>query len=150
MESILELLALPSPGELISAVVRLVVASALGGVLGLERESVGKPAGVRTHMMVALGAALLMLLIVQDGTPSDASRVMQGIAAGVGFIGAGTILKQRDTGDIVGLTTAASVWLTAAVGVGAGIGRLYLSIIATVCGLLILKAFAKPDDAPRP
>ena len=145
MPSTLELFAFPAVDDLLSMLIRLVVAGALGGLLGLDRESVGKPAGVRTHMLVALGSAVLMLLIAEEGTPSDASRVMQGIAAGIGFIGAGTILKQRETGEVAGLTTAASIWLTAAVGIGVGVGRLYVAMAATVCALLILK-FAKPNE----
>jgi putative Mg2+ transporter-C (MgtC) family protein len=146
MTATLELFALPPLDELVSMVVRLVIAAALGGLLGLERESVGKPAGVRTHMLVALGAALLTLLITEEGSPSDVSRVMQGIAAGIGFIGAGTILKQRETGEVAGLTTAASIWLTAAVGVGAGAGRLYVVMVATLCALLILKFIGHTND----
>lgn len=145
MPSTLELFTLPAADDLLSMVIRLTVAAAFGGLLGLERESVGKPAGVRTHMLVALGSAALTLLIAEEGTSSDVSRVIQGIAAGVGFIGAGTILKQRETGEVAGLTTAASIWLTAAVGVGAGVGRLYVALIATVCALLILR-FARSDD----
>ena len=146
MPSTLELFTPPAIDDLLSMAVRLGVAAALGGLLGFERESVGKPAGVRTHMLVALGAALLTLLISEEGSPSDVSRVVQGIAAGIGFIGAGTILKQRERGEIVGLTTAASIWMTAAVGVGAGAGRLYVVMIATACALLILKLFAKSEE----
>ena len=145
MPATLEFFALPAIDDLVNATARLAVACLFGGLLGLERESVGKPAGFRTHMLVALGAALLTLLIVQEGSAGDLSRVMQGIAAGIGFIGAGTIIKQHNTGQVEGLTTAANIWLTAAIGVGAGAGRLYVAAIATVCALLILKVATKAE-----
>ena len=101
-------------------VVRLLVALLLGGLLGYERESVGASAGLRTHMLVSLGAALFVLIPLQAGMQiQDLSRVMQGVTAGIGFLGAGAILKQKEEHDIKGLTTAASVWLTAAIGIAA-------------------------------
>jgi putative Mg2+ transporter-C (MgtC) family protein len=150
MPTTLEFLAVPTIDTLVNAAARFAVACMFGGLIGFERESVGKPAGLRTHMLVALGSALLTLLIVQEGSPGDLSRVMQGIAAGIGFIGAGTILKQQNTGQIEGLTTAASIWLTAAIGVSAGAGKLYMAAIATGCALVILKVILKAerkDDA---
>src|SRR4051812_11515789 len=101
-------------------VLRLLVALALGGLLGYERESIGASAGLRTHMLVSLGCALFILIPVQAGMQiEDVSRVLQGVAAGIGFIGAGAILKQSNQNDIRGLTTAASIWTTAAIGVAA-------------------------------
>ncbi len=94
---------------------RLLVAAALGGLLGYERELKRKAAGLRTHMLVALGAALFVLVPLQAGVPKeDVSRVMQGIVTGIGFLGAGTILKGSSVEDVKGLTTAAGIWLTAA------------------------------------
>ncbi len=120
-------------------IVRLVVAVALGAMLGYERESVGASAGLRTHMLVSLGSALFVLIPLQAGmTVGDLSRVMQGITAGVGFLGAGAILKLHDENQITGLTTAAGVWLTAAVGVAAGMGREGTAVVSTLFALAIL------------
>jgi putative Mg2+ transporter-C (MgtC) family protein len=118
---------------------RLSVAAVLGGLLGLERAHRGKAAGVRTHMLVALGAALFTLAPLEAGMELEGlSRVIQGVAAGIGFIGAGTILKRADEREIQGLTTAASLWLTAAVGMAVGAGRLWLPLIAVLLAFFIL------------
>jgi putative Mg2+ transporter-C (MgtC) family protein len=120
-------------------VVRLLVAIVLGGILGYERESVGAPAGLRTHMLVSLGSALFVLIPLQAGMHvEDLSRVLQGVTAGIGFLGAGAILKQRDKNDIHGLTTAASVWLTAAIGIAAGMGREASAVVSALLALVIL------------
>jgi putative Mg2+ transporter-C (MgtC) family protein len=119
--------------------VRVVVAAALGGLLGAERERAGKAAGLRTHMLVALGAALFVLFPAEAGmSTSDLSRVIQGVATGIGFIGAGTILKRADSDEIQGLTTAASIWLTAAIGMAVGAGQLWLPVICAVTAWVIL------------
>ena len=103
---------------------RLMVAATLGGLLGYEREQKGKAAGLRTHMLVALGAALFVLIPQQAGASvADLSRVLQGLVAGVGFLGAGAIITGSQKVEAKGLTTAASIWLTAAIGVAAGMGR---------------------------
>ena len=120
-------------------VVRLMVAMVLGGMLGYERESVGASAGLRTHMLVSLGSALFVLIPLQAGMEmGDVSRVLQGVTAGIGFLGAGAILKQTDKNDIKGLTTAASVWLTAAVGIAAGMGREATAVLSALFALAIL------------
>ena len=120
-------------------VLRLVVAVALGGLLGYERESVGASAGLRTHMLVSLGAALFVLIPLQAGMEiGDLSRVLQGITAGIGFIGAGAILKHSQKDDIKGVTTAASVWLTAAIGIAAGMGREATAVLSALFALAIL------------
>ena len=120
-------------------VLRLTVAALLGGLLGWEREHKGQAAGVRTHMLVAMGAALFVLVSQQIGMEQDdMSRVIQGITAGVGFLCAGTILKGDRPGDVKGLTTAAGLWLTAAMGVAAGLGRELTAILATILALIIL------------
>lgn len=124
---------------IVRIVVRLLVAVLLGGVLGWERESVGAPAGLRTHMLVSLGSALFVLIPLQAGMRlDDLSRVLQGITAGIGFLGAGAILKQTARNDVRGLTTAASIWLTAALGVAAGMGREATALLSTVFALVIL------------
>ncbi len=120
-------------------VVRLLVAVALGGMLGYERESVGASAGLRTHMLVSLGSALFVLIPLQAGMEiGDLSRVLQGVTAGIGFIGAGAILKHHQKDDVKGVTTAASVWLTAAVGIAAGMGREATAVLSALFALVIL------------
>jgi putative Mg2+ transporter-C (MgtC) family protein len=119
--------------------VRLLVAMVLGGLLGWERESVGASAGLRTHMLVSLGAALFVLIPLQAGMQiTDLSRVLQGVTAGIGFLGAGAILKLTDKKEIEGLTTAASVWLTAAVGIAAGMGREATAVLSALFAFAIL------------
>ncbi|HLY39512.1 MAG TPA: MgtC/SapB family protein [Candidatus Binatia bacterium] len=122
-------------------VARLVVASLLGGVVGFERQLVGKAAGLRTHMMVALGSALFVLAARQAGMSSaDVSRVVQGIATGIGFVGAGTILKSTDPPQVHGLTSAATVWFTSAIGIAVGMGALWLPLAGVGLAMLILWA----------
>jgi putative Mg2+ transporter-C (MgtC) family protein len=124
---------------IVRIVLRLLVAVVLGGVIGYERESIGAAAGLRTHMLVSLGAALFVLIPLQAGMRfEDLSRVLQGITAGIGFLGAGAILKQTDRNDVRGLTTAASIWLTAALGIAAGMGREATALLSTVFALVIL------------
>jgi putative Mg2+ transporter-C (MgtC) family protein len=118
-------------------VLRLVVAAALGGLIGVERQLSGHWAGLRTHMMVALGAALFVVVGERLG-PADATRVIQGVAAGIGFLGAGTILKLRDRLEVVGLTTASSIWLAAAVGTAAGLAMYTFAVAAVVLSLIVL------------
>ncbi len=130
--------------------VRLFMAMLLGGILGYERESAGSSAGFRTHMLVALGSALFVLVPLQAGTPlEDMSRVLQGVIAGIGFLGAGAIIKLGREQEIRGLTTAASVWLTSAVGIAAGMGRESTAILSTFFALCILLAtrFVKQPPA---
>lgn len=126
------------------AAVRITLAVVLGGLLGFERESHGKAAGVSTHMLVALGAALFVMVLQLDcprGECADTealSRVMQGVAAGIGFLCAGTILKSDELARIKGLTTAAGIWMTTAIGVAVGFGSELMAMLATVVGLIIL------------
>jgi putative Mg2+ transporter-C (MgtC) family protein len=131
----------PDVSQATRIVVRLGMAGLLGGVLGWEREHAGKAAGVRTHMLVAMGAALFVLVSQQAGIgPADSSRVLQGIIAGVGFLGAGTILKGDGENQVKGLTTAAGIWLTAAIGVAAGLGQEATAVLTTVLALVVLWA----------
>jgi putative Mg2+ transporter-C (MgtC) family protein len=130
---------LGSPEDITRIVLRLMVAVVLGGMLGYERESVGASAGLRTHMLVSLGSALFVLIPLQAGMEiSDLSRVLQGVTAGIGFIGAGAILKHHQKDDIKGVTTAASVWLTAAIGIAAGMGREATAVLSALFALVIL------------
>lgn len=130
---------LGSPEDLTRVFVRLLVAVVLGGIMGYERETVGASAGLRTHMLVSLGAALFVLIPLQAGMEiGDVSRVLQGVTAGIGFIGAGAIMKHTSDNDIKGVTTAASVWLTAAVGIAAGMGREATAVVSALFALVIL------------
>jgi putative Mg2+ transporter-C (MgtC) family protein len=129
----------PDRNRLLIVLVRLFAAVLLGAVVGVERERAGKPAGLRTHMLVSLGTAVVVIAC-QDATMSmdGLSRVIQGIVTGIGFIGAGTILKLNEQREIQGLTTAAGLWMTAAIGVAAGLGILGVAVIGTLVTVLNL------------
>ncbi|WP_455827521.1 MgtC/SapB family protein [Pseudomonas graminis] len=132
--------------QLTQITVRLLIAAILGGILGFEREHKGKAAGVRTHMLVALGAALFVLVPQMSGNQADAmSRVVQGVIAGIGFLGAGTILKGKDDeeGHVKGLTTAAGLWMTAAIGVAAGMGRESTAVLSTLLALAVFSVMPR-------
>ena len=130
---------LPGAAEITRMVVRLLLAALLGGLVGMQREWAGKAAGCRTHMLVAIGSAFFVLIPEQAGMQiADLSRVLQGILTGIGFLGAGTIIKRDEEEEIHGLTTAAGLWLTAAVGIAAGMGREASAILCTILALIIL------------
>jgi putative Mg2+ transporter-C (MgtC) family protein len=123
---------------------RLLLAAVLGGILGYEREQQGKAAGIRTHMLVAMGAALFVLVPQQGGMEiDDMSRVIQGVVAGIGFLGAGAIIKNRSEENVLGLTTAAGVWMTAAIGIACGLGREMTAVLSTVLALGVLAVVPK-------
>ncbi|MGQ3051493.1 MAG: MgtC/SapB family protein [Roseateles sp.] len=129
----------PDAEQLTRILTRLLLAALLGGVLGYERENKGKAAGIRTHMLVAMGAALFVLVPELDGMAvADMSRVIQGIVTGIGFLGAGAIIKHRSEEDVHGLTTAANIWMTAAIGVACGLGREATALISTLLALTVL------------
>lgn len=131
---------IPDAAEATRVVVRLLMAMLLGGLIGYQRETAGKAAGLRTHMLVAMGSAMFVLVPLQAGVPvSDMSRVLQGITSGIGFLGAGAIIKLTTEENIQGLTTAASIWTVAAIGVAAGMGREMTALIATLFALVILE-----------
>jgi putative Mg2+ transporter-C (MgtC) family protein len=148
---------LPGVVEVTQLILRMLLAALLGGVLGYQRERRGKAAGLRTHMLVALGSAFFVVVPLQAGMSiGDLSRVLQGLIAGIGFLLAGTILKQQAEGHIEGLTTAAGLWLTAAVGVAVGLGREASAVLGTVLALIILALLprvgsgADPEETPQP
>ena len=129
----------PVRTRLAIVLIRVFAAVLLGAVLGIERERAGKPAGLRTHMIVCLGTAVVVLACTEVNMSLDGlSRVIQGIVTGIGFIGAGTILKLTEQREIKGLTTAAGLWITAAIGVAVGLGALGLAVIGTLMTLLLL------------
>jgi putative Mg2+ transporter-C (MgtC) family protein len=131
-------------GGMLEIFARLTVAVFIGGILGLNRELHGKPAGVRTHALVALGAALLTVTGVQLswlGGKADyslVSRFIQGIITGIGFLGAGVILRDDLRHSVHGLTTAASVWLAACLGISCGLGFWTTAVMALALTLLVL------------
>ena len=119
--------------------IRVIAAVLLGGFLGIERERTGKPAGFRTHMLVCLGTAILVLACTEAKMSVEGlSRVVQGIVTGLGFVGAGSILKLSEQREIKGLTTAAGLWVTAVIGITVGLGALGLAVIGTLLTLLVL------------
>jgi len=131
-------------GNVTTTVVILVLAAFCGGVIGLERELRGKPAGLRTFMLIACGSALFTLCSIWavdtgGGLHGDTSRVMAQIVSGVGFLGAGAILQSR--GSVIGLTTAATVWATAALGMTIGLQKIPEAIGATGIMVIIIIAF---------
>jgi len=129
----------PDRNRLIIVLLRVFAAVLLGAVVGIERERSGKPAGLRTHMLVSLGTAVVVIACQDSGMSLDGlSRVIQGMVTGIGFIGAGTILKLNEQREIQGLTTAAGLWMTAAIGVAAGLGILGVALIGTLVTVLVL------------
>lgn len=112
-------------------ILRLVVATALGAGIGLQRELAGKPAGLRTHILVCVGSALFTVSSLEGfPLPADPSRVAAGIVVGIGFLGAGTIIRGEE-GIVVGLTTAATIWIIAAIGLAVGAGLYLLALVST-------------------
>ena len=130
---------MPDRGHLIIVLLRIVMAAILGAIVGLQRERAGKPAGLRTHMLVSLGTAIVVLACSGSGMSLDGlSRVIQGVVTGIGFVGAGSILKLSEQREIKGLTTAAGLWMTAAIGVSVGLGALGLAVLGTLLTVLVL------------
>jgi putative Mg2+ transporter-C (MgtC) family protein len=142
-------------------VVRLIAATLFGGIIGFEREYLARPAGMRTHILVALAAATFAVVTLeliahanaQGVTSTDPIRVIEAVTAGVAFLAAGTIIFSR--GEVQGLTTGASLWLAGAIGVACGIGYYFIAILATVLAFLVLtvlrwveKAIPKRDPPP--
>ena len=137
---------LPDMRQLAHVVIRMIAAVILGAVIGFEREKAGKEAGLRTHILVALGTCVFVLACSGYGMSSDGlSRVIQGIVTGIGFLGAGSILKLNEERDIQGLTTAAGIWMTSAIGVTVGLGTLGLALIARFLTVVILSFIGRAN-----
>ena len=134
--------AISLPANTLALIERLALATLLGAAVGLNREISLKPAGLRTHALVALGAALLAHIGLALGQPpgdgASAARIIQGLVAGIGFIGGGVILHRADVRMVRGLTTAASIWVVAATGVAVGTGLWRAAVITIVLTLVIL------------
>jgi putative Mg2+ transporter-C (MgtC) family protein len=140
--------ALPDAQQLVRITVRLLAALIIGTAIGLQRELTHKPAGLRTHMLVALGTALFIVGAVESGMSLDSlSRIVQGLATGIGFLGAGAILKLSTEREIHGLTTAAGIWMTAAASAAAALGQVTVALVGTLLGLLILIAFRRIEKS---
>lgn len=134
-----DFLDLPDPAMTGQIVGRIVVAACVSGILGYERERSGKAAGLRTHMLVSMAAAFFVVVPLQAQMASvDLSRIIQGLAAGVGFLGAGAIIKQSEKGEVIGLTTAASLYFATAAGVAAGMGREVTALLGTLLAVTVL------------
>ena len=121
-------------------ILRFLLAVALGAAIGYQRERAGKAAGLRTHMLVSSGAALFTLVSIYgfSGAVVDISRVAAGVVVGIGFIGAGVILRGQREKEVAGLTTAATIWITAAVGLAAATGMYLISVVAAAVAVGVL------------
>jgi len=127
-------------GMEVEMILRLLLAAALGAVIGYQRERAGKQAGLRTHILISVGAALFALIsIFGFGSASDPARIASGVVVGVGFLGAGVILH-REGGIVAGLTTAATIWAVAGIGLAAGAGMYLVSAVAAalILGVLVM------------
>ncbi|MBI2871512.1 MAG: MgtC/SapB family protein [Candidatus Omnitrophica bacterium] len=125
---------------------RLLLAAIFGGLIGLERELHGRAAGLRTHILVCIGSALLMLISIElarqwQGSAPDPARIAAQVVTGIGFLGAGTIIRER--AGIRGLTTAASIWTIAAVGLAIGMGFYFAALVTTAIALVALHFFSR-------
>jgi len=123
---------------------RLGAAVFVGALIGIDREIRHKPAGVRTMALVALGSAVFVLAGLEGSTQDSTSRIIQGIVAGVGFLGAGTIMRPHTEESVHGLTTAASIWLAAALGVACGLA--FWTLVIVGCGLGVVVLVLEPID----
>lgn len=135
--------------ELMEIILKLFLAVALGGLIGLERESSHKPAGFRTNILICLGATMMMilagLLIGEHDIPSsEAARIAAGVITGIGFIGAGTIIQSR--GTVIGLTTAATLWVVAGLGLLIGAGYYMAGLIFSIIIMLTLVLFRRIEE----
>jgi len=140
-----------APNDLMGITFRLSIALLVGAIIGLERQIRHKPAGLRTHMLVSFGAALFVLIPLQISTAQEGrdaiSRVIQGVAAGIGFLGAGEILRESqqesNQAQVRGLTSAAAIWVCAALGIAAGCGLWQMGLIGAVLSLVVLSVFKR-------
>lgn len=140
--------------DMVVTAFRLTLSVIVGGVIGLNRDFAHKPAGVRTHALVSLGTALMVLVVMPVGDDNshhyDAlSRVIQGVLTGIGFLGAGVILRDPGMRHVSGLTTAATIWLTALLGVACGAGLYIPVLFAIVLGGLVVTVGGRMERAFR-
>ncbi|MGB7207398.1 MAG: MgtC/SapB family protein [Pyrinomonadaceae bacterium] len=136
---------MPDRRQFIQVLVRLTASILIAGIIGLQRESAGKSAGLRTHVLVSLGSTLFVIGAISAGMREDAiSRVIQGIITGIGFIGAGTILKREK--NVKGLTTSAGLWTTCAIGVVIGLGELGIAFLAAFLAFIVLTVLRRFEE----
>jgi putative Mg2+ transporter-C (MgtC) family protein len=146
MDLILEELAasIPDARQAVRVAIRLLAALFAGAIIGYQRERAGKAAGLRTHMLVSMGTAMFVVAAAENGMQHDAlSRVMQGLVTGIGFLGAGAILKVESERRIRGLTTAAGIWMTAALGVAIGLGHLGTAAVGVAFSWVVLASLIR-------
>jgi putative Mg2+ transporter-C (MgtC) family protein len=133
-----------APINEINFMLRVAAALLIGVIIGGEREAKNKPAGLRTNMLVSLGSALFVLVPIQLGmatqTPDTLARTISGIISGVGFIGAGTILRKNDA-RVKGLTSASAIWVSASLGIAVGCGLWIVSLVGTIAAWIVLRLF---------
>ncbi len=137
------------PNEVIEITIRIILSAILGGIIGIERESVNRPAGFRTHILVALGSTIVMLTNIYLVSIVHTVNVAPGrfgaaVISGIGFLGAGTIIKEGSA--VKGLTTAASLWATACIGITLGAGMYFIALISTFIVFITLELFPKFED----
>jgi putative Mg2+ transporter-C (MgtC) family protein len=133
---------IPDGHQLAIVLIRLSAAVVCGAAIGFERQRAGKAAGLRTHVLVTAGTTVFILCCLTMGMKANSdgiSRVIQGIITGIGFVGAGSILKRENEKNIQGVTTSAGIWMTAAIGVAIGLGDVGLGLMATVLSLAVLR-----------
>ncbi len=139
---------LPDVQTVVVIISRLLCAAVLGGMIGWEREAKGRSAGLRTHMLVSVGAALFMMApLLAETDLGSMTRVIQGIVQGIGFLGAGAILRHERGHRVEGLTTAAGIWLTAAVGMTAGMGQEILALATALLALVVFAVLPKVEES---
>ena len=138
---------IPDGRQLVVILMRLVASVIMGAIIGWERETAGKAAGLRTHILVTAGTTVFVLGCLGAGFRDDAlSRVIQGIVTGIGFVGAGSIIKRESESSIQGVTTSAGIWMAAAIGVTVGLGGLGLALMATALSLVVLRVTLLFED----
>jgi putative Mg2+ transporter-C (MgtC) family protein len=152
----------PATLPYLAILLRMLAATGLGAVIGFEREREHRAAGLRTHMLVALAAAVFTLLLLEicrsptfttDQVKADPARIVQAVTAGVAFLAAGAIIRSQ--GHVRGLTTGAGLWLAGAIGMASGLGYIYIAVAAAVIALFIIIAMRwiepkePPEDTPR-
>lgn len=122
----------------VEVILRLLLAAVLGAIIGFQRERAGKQAGLRTNILICVGAALFTVASLYGFGGEDPARVAAGIVTGIGFLGAGAIMRGRGSEGVAGLTTAATIWIVAGIGLAAGAGLYLVAAVATVLVLIVL------------
>jgi putative Mg2+ transporter-C (MgtC) family protein len=123
----------------IESLLRLLLAAGLAAIIGFQRERAGKPAGLRTHILIGMGSALFTIVSIYGfGGTADPARIAAGVVTGIGFIGAGVIFRGMRGDKVMGITTAASIWVTSAIGIAVGTGLYIIGVAVALVTLLVL------------